>query len=418
MPEAITPPQARDRVEAVARTSYGRLLAIIARRTGDVAAAEDALSDAFAAALRTWPDRGVPDQPEAWLLTAARRNAGQGHRKAKVRHNATDVIEMIYDEAQANAGTVPVDDRLRLLFVCAHPAIDPDIRTPLMLQTVFGFDANRIGASFLVKGTTMGQRLVRAKTKMRDAAISFDLPDPKDMSARLRDVLAAIYAAFTLGWSDLDAYTRDGEDFIAEALFLARIVADALPDAAEPKGLLALMLYCEARRPARTARTAPNGDFIPLADQDSTLWSTPLITQAERWLRQAAELRQPGRYQTEAAIQSYHIQLSQTPDLPASNLLHLYDVLVQQTASLGAAIARAAAYCRFGRADDALKQIDALPFGPTQTHQPFWVARATILLALGRNNDADIAFETAIALTTDQVLRSYLQAKRAAIVVI
>lgn len=399
----------RDHAELVARDSYGKLLALIARRTRDVAAAEDALSEAFAAALETWPRNGVPDHPQAWLLTVARRNAGQAHRKGMVRHNAQHVVEMMHDEAQSGANADNVDDRLRLLFVCAHPAIAPDIRTPLMLQTVLGFDANRIGRSFLVTGSTMGQRLVRAKAKMRDAGISFEIPDARDLPPRVNDVLAAIYAAFTIAWSDMDAYADGGQDFVEEALFLARLVADALPLQAEPKGLLALMLYCEARRPARTG---PSGSFIPLIEQDTALWSSDLIRHAETWLRRAASLGAPGRYQTEAAIQSYHVQLSQTPNLPPDALLMLYDALVDQTESLGAAIARAAAYARSGRPEAALAQLDAMPLGPIQNHQPFWVTRATVLATLGHHNEGVKAFETAIHLTEDPALRTFLTQKR------
>ncbi len=410
MPETLQSRHARDAAEGVARTSYGRLLALVARRTGDIAGAEDALSEAFAAALRTWPDKGVPDRPEAWLLTVADRSLGQVGRHAKVRQSAGDVIRMLHDESVSEGGLASIDDRLRLLFVCAHPAIDPDIRTPLMLQTVLGLDAHRIGQSFLIRGTTMGQRLVRAKSKMRDAGIPFEMPEPDAMARRLGDVLAAIYAAFTIGWSDHETYTDYGADFIDEALFLARLVADAMPREAEPRGLLALMLYCEARRPAR--RTA-DGGFVPLELQDWALWSSRMIAEAEGWLRLAAELRKPGRYQTEAAIQSYHVQLSQSLGLPASPLLQLYDLLVQQTDSLGAAIARAAAYGRFGRAQEALGQIDSLPVSQVEGHQPFWVTRAAILLALGEKTDALEAFGRAIDLTADSGLRSHLERKRA-----
>ncbi|WP_322895721.1 MULTISPECIES: RNA polymerase sigma factor [unclassified Yoonia] len=399
----------RDHAELVARDSYGKLLALIARRTRDVAAAEDALSEAFAAALNSWSENGVPSNPQAWLLTVARRNAGQAFRKGMVRQNAQHVIEMMHDEAQSNTGSDRVDDRLRLLFVCAHPAIAPDIRTPLMLQTVLGVDAARIGRSFFVKDSTMGQRLVRAKAKMRDAGIPFDMPEPTDLPARLNDVMAAIYAAFTIGWSDLDAYAENGQDFVDEALFLARLVVDALQMQAEPKGLLSLMLYCEARRPARTGT---DGGFVPLAEQDSTLWSRDMIRYAENWLRRAAALGTPGRYQTEAAIQSYHVQLSQSPDLPGDALLKLYDALITQTESLGAAIARAAAYARCGRPEAALAQLDSLPLGLIQDHQPFWVARATILAAYGHFDDAAAAFDTAIAKTNDPALRSFLTQKR------
>jgi RNA polymerase sigma-70 factor, ECF subfamily len=404
-----TATMARDHAEMVARSHYGKLLALIARRTRDVAAAEDALSEAFAAALSTWPVKGVPDNPQGWLLTVARHSAGQAHRKGIVRANAQDVIEMIYDEAQSTANADGVDDRLRLLFVCAHPAIDVTVRAPLMLQTVLGIDANRIGQSFFVKGTTIGQRLVRAKAKMRDAGISFEMPDADHVRERLNDVMAAIYAAFTIGWSDLDAYEQEGAAFIDEALFLARMVADALPEQAEPKGLLSLMLYCEARRPARTM---PDGSFVPLEQQDARLWSSDMIGRAEAWLRRAASLGAPGRYQTEAAIQSFHVQRAQSPHLPGAALLGLYDLLVTQTESLGAAIARAAAYARFGDAKTALAHLDALPRAEVENHQPYWVARASVLVALGERAAAATALDTAINHTSDTHLRQHLRAKR------
>ena len=293
--------------ELAARSSYGRLLAIITARTRDVASAENALAEAFARALEAWPKTGVPDSPEAWLITTARRVAGHEARKATTRSNAAGSLEILYEEMEAREMSEFPDDRLKLLFACAHPAIDPAARTPLMLQCVLGLTADAIARAFLVNSASMGQRLVRAKTRLRDAGIPFRTPDPTDLPDRLEDVLSAIYAAFGTGWDMVDG-GEAGAGLTQEALFLGRLVMEMLPAEPEPKGLMALMLYCEARRPARRGT---KGEYVPLGDQDRGLWSEELLIEAEMLLSRAAEARRFGRFQTEAAIQSVHMQTVQ-----------------------------------------------------------------------------------------------------------
>jgi predicted RNA polymerase sigma factor len=251
----------RRAIEVVARDSYGRLLAFVATRTRDVAAAEDALGDAFVAALNTWPRDGVPANPAAWLLTAARRRLIDQQRTGQRVQSASElVLEQVADKPAAEAEPFP-DERLNLMFVCAHPAIDPSVHTPLMLQTVLGLDAATIARAFLVPPATLGQRLVRAKAKIRDTRIAFEVPDGAELPRRLDAVLGAIYTAYGSGWEDAagaDAWARGLAD---EAIWLARVLVQRLPDEPEARGLLALILYCEARR---LSRRTPAGDYVPL----------------------------------------------------------------------------------------------------------------------------------------------------------
>ena len=245
------PHGARETAETVARAAYGRLLAYLAARSRDVAAAEDALAEAFRAALETWPERGVPDQPEAWLFKAARRNLTHAGRRASVRAAAGPTLQLLAEERQDREPAPFADERLKLLFVCAHPAIDPAARAPLMLQTVLGLDAARIASAFLVAPAAMGQRLVRAKTRIRDAGIAFAVPEPTELPERLGAVLDAIYAAYGSGWEDVAGADARRKGLVAEAIWLARLVVALLPGEPEARGLLALMLYCESRSAAR-----------------------------------------------------------------------------------------------------------------------------------------------------------------------
>jgi RNA polymerase sigma-70 factor (ECF subfamily) len=254
--------------ELAARVSYGRLLAILASRTKDVAGAEDSLAEAFASALRTWPDRGIPVNPDAWLLAAARNALSNSVRHKKVHEAAALDLEMRASMSAADVQTFP-DERLKLMFVCAHPSIDEAARTPLMLQTVLGLDAARIANAFLVAPSTMGQRLVRAKTKIRDAGLRFAVPEQDDIPDRMTDVLNAMYAAFGTGWDAVAGADERFPGLVDEAIYLARLMVGLMPNEPEAKGLLALMLYCEARRPARRG---PSGEFIPLREQDAGLW--------------------------------------------------------------------------------------------------------------------------------------------------
>jgi len=394
---------ARRAAELAARESYGRLVALLASRSRDIAAAEDALSEAFAAALSVWPKSGVPDRPEAWLLVAARRVQGHAARALRGRDAAQPTVAMLADElAQATPDSIP-DERLKLLFVCAHPALDPGVRTALMLQTVLGLDAARIATAFLLPPATMGQRLVRAKAKIKDAGMPFLVPDLADGSARLRDVLAAIYAAFGTGWDRPD----DGADaaLVEEAIYLARLLVALLPAAPEAKGLLALMLYCDARK---AARRSASGAFVPLSRQDPLLWSRDRIVEAEALLVAASKAGQFGRYMCEAAIQSVHVQRAITGTTHHAAIARLYDLLAAHEPTLGVLVARAAAVGEAQGAQRGLDLLDELPSAQIETYQPYWATKAHLLKRLGRQEAAYVCTVKAVGLTADPAIREYL----------
>lgn len=283
-------------IERVARESYGRLVAYLSSHTHDVASAEDALSNALVRALTTWPRDGVPQNPEAWLMTTARHSLIDHARHQQVAEASEPTLVLLRGEPK-EAPLLPEfpDERLKLLFVCTHPAIDPAMHTPLMLQTVLGLDAVRIAHAFLVSPTTMGQRLVRAKVKIRDAGIQFEVPQERELPQRLDAVLEAIYAAFGIGWDDMAGVDQRGRDLAEEAIWLARVLLQLMPGEAEVRGLLALMLHCEGRR---AARRGPDGRFIPLSEQDTRQWSLPLIEEAERHLAEAAGRGPPRPFST------------------------------------------------------------------------------------------------------------------------
>ena len=393
--------------EMAARTSYGRLVAILASRSRDLAAAEDALAEAFVAALRTWPHRGVPANPDAWLLTAARNSQRNSARHGGVRDRAVEEMTMRLEEEGERREDAPglPDERLGLLFVCAHPAIDPAVRTPLMLQTVLGLDAGRIAAAFLVPPATMAQRLVRAKARVRDAGLRFTLPGPETWPERLTEVLDAVYACYGAGWDDLgECGGADG--LSAEAIFLGRLLVQLMPEEPEALGLLSLMLHCEARR---EARRDDQGRFVPLDQQDPRRWSRSLIVEAEGLLVAAARQGRFGRYQCEAAIQSVHAQRPATGRPNHAALLTLYELLARHAPSLGALIGRAAVLADAGSLVAALDALDALPPERVATYQPFWVTRARVLEALGQTTEAAVARRAAIGLTRDAAVRAHLE---------
>lgn len=395
--------------EAVARASYGRLVALIAARTRDIAAAEDALAEAFRIALDTWPKRGVPAQPEAWLLTVARRSVGHQTRHAEVANRAADTLAALTEErAMRGEDDIP-DERLRLLFVCAHPAIDPDVRTALILQTVLGLDAARIGAAFLVPPATMGQRLVRAKAKIRDAGLRFEVPEREELPDRLEAVLAAIYAAYGTGWDALPG--ADALRGLApEAIYLGRLVGALMPAAAEAKGLLALMLHCEARSAARRDAI---GTYVPLTAQDSARWDAAMIAEAEALLVEAAARSKFGRFQTEAAIQSLHATSALAGRAPpAAALVALYDLLVIQAPSLGADVARAAAHGAAHGPRAGLAFLDGIERARVISYQPFWAVRAHLLELAGDRAAAAADYDRAIGLSADPAVRAWLIARR------
>ncbi len=392
--------------EAVARNSYGKLVAFLAARIGDVAAAEDALSDAFAAALSDWPAMGVPDQPEAWLMTVARRRLIDAARRRRHADDSADHVRLLMAEMEAAAEANLPDHRLALMFACAHPAIDPAMHAPLMLQTILGFDAATIASAFLVAPAAMGQRLVRAKAKIREARIPFRIPEPEELPERLDAVLAAIYAIYAEGWCDpLGTETRR-RNLAAEGIWLGRLAAALLPDAAEALGLLALMLHAEARR---CARRNTDGDYVPLAEQDPALWNAALIDEAESLLHRASGLGVLGRYQLEAAVQSAHVVRRQTGCADWAAIERLYEALAAMTGSPVVAVNRAIAIAETRGPAAGLDALDALAGDKRLAdYQPYWAARAELLARAG-DPAADIAYQRAIGLESDPAVRRFLQ---------
>ncbi len=399
----------RDIVELVARRSYGRLIAYLSARTCDVAAAEDALGDAFMAAMRTWPRDGVPLNPEAWLLTTARRRLIDQARHQRVRTDAAEALRLVIRESEAQADGFFPDERLKLLFVCAHPAIDRAVHTPLMLQVVLGLDAATIAHAFLTLPATMGQRLSRAKTKIRDTAIAFEIPDRHELPERLDAVLDAIYAAYGSGWDDVAGADPKRRGLTQEAIWLARVLLEVMPDEPEARGLLALMLFCEARRPAR--RSA-DGAYVPILEQDTQLWSSKMIREAEVLLDGAASQHRAGRFQLEAALQSAHIDSARTGETNWPAIAVIYEGLVRAAPTIGAYVGRAAALAEARGATDALSALDVVDPDTARNYQPYWAVRAHVLSRLGRNADATIAFDRAIELTADPAIAEFLAGRR------
>jgi RNA polymerase sigma-70 factor (ECF subfamily) len=402
--------EARRAVEAAARESYGRLVALLSARTRDVAGAEDALADALVSALATWPRDGIPRNPQGWLLTAARNRLLDHMRHGAVQNQSKPTLEIMAGEfSELDDPDALPDERLKLLFVCAHPAIDPTIHTPLMLQTVLGLDAVAIGRAFLVAPQTMGQRLVRAKTKIRQAGIAFEIPAPNELPQRLEAVLDAIYAAYGNSWEDAAGADPETRALGDEAIWLARVLCEQMPKEPEVHGLLSLMLHCEARRPARRSSA---GRFVPLSEQDTGLWIAPMIEEAERELMTAARYAQPGRFQLEAAIQSVHAERAHSGRTNWKAIAALYDQLVMLFPVVGARVAQAAAHAEVGDADSALSLLDALESASVATYQPYWALRAHLLKQLGRARAAREAYDRAIALTEDDAVRQFLQERR------
>jgi RNA polymerase sigma-70 factor, ECF subfamily len=403
----------RATAEAVARRSYGKLVAFLAARTGDVEAAEDALSEAFAAALTDWDAGGIPDNPEGWLVTVARRRAVDAVRRRRGGEAAIPHLQLMAEEL-ADTASQPLmpDHRLALMFACAHPAIDPGIRAPLILQTTLGFDAATIGSAFLVSPAAMGQRLARAKNKIRQAGIPFRVPERADLRERLAAVLEAIYAAFAEGWSDPDGTEIRRRDLAEEAIWLGRLVASLLPDEPEAIGLLALMLHAEARRGAR--RNAA-GDYVPLAEQDPALWDAGLIAEAEALLTAASRMGAIDRYQLEAAVQSAHAIRRSAGRADWAAIQRLYDALEEITGSPVVAINRAIVIAETDGPPAGLAVLAALEGdGRLSQYQPYWAARAALLAAAGDIDAADAAYEQAIGLERDPAVRRFLQHRRAA----
>jgi RNA polymerase sigma-70 factor, ECF subfamily len=406
---------ARAAAARVARESYGKLVAYLAASSRDVPRAEDALADAFASALAVWPNQGVPFNPEGWLAKAARRRLIDAARRRRSAERASETLELIDAELKEAAEarlTIP-DRRLALMFACAHPAIEESVRAPLMLQTILGLDAAAIASAFLVSPAAMGQRLARAKAKIRLAGVPFKIPEREDLPQRLGVALEAIYAAFSFAWAEAFSDDPRGRNLAEEAIWLGRVLVTLAPDEPEAMGLLALMLYAHARR---EARRDPLGRYVPLSEQAVERWSQGAIEEAEALLNAAGALGAPGRFQLEAAVQSVHAarRLTGTTDWEAIALL--YDALFALTGSPVVAVNRAVAVAQARGAAAGLKLLDEVgPEGGLAGFEPFWVARANLCAKLGDVDEARRAFCLAIGLETDPAARAFLIARLAAL---
>jgi RNA polymerase sigma-70 factor, ECF subfamily len=387
----------------VARASYGKLLSILSARSGDIMAAEDALADAFRLALENWPVHGIPKNPEGWLIiTAKNRRIDMYRRTARAPtvpiDDHFDIADTVRDDEE-----MP-DRRLSLLFVCAHPAIDRGIHTPLMLQTVLGFEAIEIARSFLISPTAIAQRLVRAKQKIRDAKIAFHVPEHAELPGRMGAVLEAIYGAYSLGWMD----DEDSKDMTGEALYLANLLADLMPREAEASGLAAMIAFAHARRGARMKA----GVFVSLDDQDPKLWDTPMMEKAEARLEHASSLKAMGRFQLEAAIQSVHAKRALTGKTDWQAILYLTEGLCRLWPTAGALTNRAAAIGELFGPEAGLAALNAIDSPTIQAFQPAHATRAHLLKRSGNADEAALAYDRAIALTTEAPVRRWLEDQR------
>ncbi|WP_284179818.1 DUF6596 domain-containing protein [Rhabdaerophilum sp. SD176] len=399
--------QGQRAAENAARTSYGRLLAYLARQWRDVAAAEDALAEAFSRALDIWPVQGVPANPDAWLMVAARNRLRDGVRASKTREKTMSSL-LVLAPTESEETPAIADKRLELMFVCGHPAIDPAARTPLMLQTVLGLTAERIASSFLVSPDAMARRLSRAKARIKDTGIAFEVPEENELEERMGDVLEAIYAAYGQGWDSTGSDDRTRKGLTEEAIWLARVLVELRPADAEALGLLALMLFCESRSAARRV----DGRYVPLADQDTALWTLSMAREAEDRLRVAGGLKQPGRFQLEAAIQSALVQSRLTGADLRLPIWTLHGLLAQKAPTIGNLVGLAAAAADVHGPEAGLRELAQLPEVLTMEYQPFWALKAQLLQQLGADPQGTAtAFSRAIGLTEDGAVRAYLIGK-------
>jgi predicted RNA polymerase sigma factor len=396
--------------ELAARDSYGRLLALLAASTRDIAAAEDALADAFERALQTWPAQGVPDRPDAWLLAVARNRLRDEWKSARARYTIPLDVERDAPTYVADLELDEIPDRrLALMLACSHPALDRSVHTPLMLNTVLGCTAEQIGRAFSIPTSTMATRLVRAKKRIKAAGIPFRVPERDDLPPRMAAVLEAVYGAYVIDWATTGPQPRA---IPSQALQLAELVSYLAPHDPEAHGLAALVELSAARSAARLDR---NGDFVPLPEQDPALWDDGLIERAHTHLRAAHALAQVGRFQLEAAIQAVHCARRETGTTDAITLLSLHRALDSVAPSLGSGVALAAVISETAGPASGLKHLDSLDarFGAaTRRFQPAWAVRAHLLHQLGRDHEAIAAYGHAIKLTHDLAEQRYLEEKR------
>ena len=396
--------------EAAARESFGRLVSYLAWQWRDIAAAQDAMGDALLKALEVWPVSGIPDSPDAWLLSVAKRELLQVARHNKVRSDPAVTVLLAQETFEEDLVAIP-DARLKLMFVCAHPSIDEKIRIPLMLQAVLGLQVAEMAPALMLSPTTLAQRLVRAKQKIRDAGIRFEEPELGELPERLAFVLESIYGAFGLSLDAVDGAESRITDLQDEAMYLCDVVCQLLPGEPEAHGLLALMKFIRARR---HAQIDVSGRFVPLAKQDVLLWDRNAIVSADQTLWIAAQQRRPGPFQLEAAIQSAHCHRLFTGTTPWNGIAALYAQINSYFPTHGSLVAGAVAIGEAGDVQAGLRQLEEMDKSQVKSFQPWWVAKA-YLLSLSHPLDldaADQAFQIAIGLTTQSRLKAHLRFMR------
>lgn len=391
---------AKPSVEQVFKDSYGKILSALLHRGFDLPTAEDALSAAFETAIRNWALSSTPAQPESWLFTVANHRAIDIKRKLS---RTTSIEESRLTSIPFSDSDEPIgDERLRLFFLCTHPAIDSQSQTPLMLQLILGFSAREISDAYLVNEVTMSQRLVRAKKKVQIANIAPELPSPDQLESRSCSVMESVYALYCRGWeqpreSSRISLAREAED-------LARILLALLSDNPEAMGLLALILFCDGRR---GARTGVEGAFIPLDEQDMEAWNWQILREAEGLLKSASARSRPGRFQLEAAIQSAHVSRRATGFPAWDQILKLYDLLLSVAPTTANQLGRVAVLARVQGPEAALDALSSLETGGT--YQPFYAVRSSILADLGRTSEARADAQRAIELSDDPSIKDHFR---------
>jgi RNA polymerase sigma-70 factor (ECF subfamily) len=392
------------------REEYGRAVASLVRLLGDIDLAEEAIQEAFTVAVQKWPTAGLPPSPAGWIITTARnwainylrRESSRGHRhvQAALVRGGRDASGA--DPAELEVGPV-LDDRLRLLFTCCHPALAPAAQVALTLRLLGGLETAEIARAFVVPETTMAQRLVRAKAKIKAARIPYRVPEHAELPNRLRPVLAVIYLIFNEGYAASSGDSLVREDLCAEAIRLARILVDLMPDEPEAVGLLALLLLSESRRPARSG---PNGELVLLPEQDRTLWNRELIAEGQALVRACVRRNQPGPYQIQAAINAVHADAATAADTDWRQILTLYDQLAALAPTPIVALNRAVAVAEIEGPAAALSIVDGLEL---KRYHLFHATRADLLRRLGRNPEAAAAYQEALDLTDNGAERAFLR---------